>query len=287
MGWLRTAVASGAPSAVSGASNSRHQSLRAGLAALALILLAPAGAVAADMPEFLRGSYSPSYTRWDGLYFGAQLGVANADTDFSKATSDFVSYSLRETTLEKEVRPSDWSVLPSQIAHGRSYGAFLGYNFQWDQLVVGAEVAYNRASGLDSSVLDGMTRVVAPSNGTDTVSVGGQASMKLQDYATFRARAGYAVGQFLPYAFIGGAVGQFDYKRDLILIVTGVDNGSFTLSDGKNNAIVAGFTTGLGMDVALTPNVFLRGEWEFVGFVPVHGIRANINTARAGLGMKF
>jgi hypothetical protein len=63
MGWPRTAVASGAASAVSDASNNRHRGLRAGLAALALILMAPAGAVAADMPEFLRGSYSPSYTR--------------------------------------------------------------------------------------------------------------------------------------------------------------------------------------------------------------------------------
>jgi hypothetical protein len=99
MGCPRTSVASGAASAVSGASNSRHQSLRAGLAALALILLAPAGAVAADMPEFLRGSYSPSYTRWDGFYVGAQGGKTFGTADFSNSTASMISYILANTEL--------------------------------------------------------------------------------------------------------------------------------------------------------------------------------------------
>jgi hypothetical protein len=42
----------------------RHgRGLRAGLAALTLILMAPPVAVAADMPDFLRGAYTPTYTR--------------------------------------------------------------------------------------------------------------------------------------------------------------------------------------------------------------------------------
>ena len=41
------------------------------------------------------------------------------------------------------------------------------------------------------------------------------------------------------------------------------------------------------MDVAILPNVFLRGEWEYVGFAQVGGIRTNINTGRVGIGVKF
>ena len=41
------------------------------------------------------------------------------------------------------------------------------------------------------------------------------------------------------------------------------------------------------MDVALLPNVFLRGEWEYVGFAQVNGIRSSINTGRVGIGMRF
>jgi outer membrane immunogenic protein len=64
-------------------------------------------------------------------------------------------------------------------------------------------------------------------------------------------------------------------------------DASASLSNSKNNAIVAGFVGGLGMDVALLPNVFLRGEWEFVAFAPVSGIRANLNTVRVGIAVKF
>ena len=38
-------------------------------------------------------------------------------------------------------------------------------------------------------------------------------SIKLIDYGTFRGRAGYAFGQFLPYAVLGGAVGRFNYTN--------------------------------------------------------------------------
>jgi opacity protein-like surface antigen len=178
-------------------------------------------------------------------------------------------------------------VLPSQLAHGRSYGGFVGYNLQWDQLVLGGEIAYNRASGMDPSAADAIRRVVSPSVGTDTVTVGGTASIKLNDYGTARARAGYAMGQFLGYGFVGVAVGRFDYSRDLFLTVTGADNGSYALSDSKKNAIVAGWTTGLGVDVAVTPNVFVRGEWEFNAFTSVGGIKFSTNTARVGVGMRF
>ena len=165
-----------------------------GICAAAGLLLAALPvhrAVAADWP----GNPPPVSSsgngpmRWDGIYFGGQLGVANADTDFSNTTASFVSFSLRETALQNQVQPSNWAVMPSQIAHGRSYGAFLGYGMQWDQLVLGAEIAYNRASGLDPTAVAAMTRIVTPSVGTDTETVGGTESIKLNDYASFRARA--------------------------------------------------------------------------------------------------
>jgi opacity protein-like surface antigen len=257
-----------------------------------MLLAAPVGqAAAADwLDDTLRGSSGSSNNapmRWDGIYFGGQLGVANSDTDFSSATRDFVSFSLRETALQNQIQPSNWAVMQSQVAHGRSYGAFLGYNMQWQELVLGGELAYNRASGVDPSAFGTITRVVAPSSGTDTVTITGQGSMKLNDYASFRARAGYAMGQFLPYGFVGAAAARFDYSRNLNMTVSGGDNGTFSLSDGKSNAIVAGFVTGLGLDVAVTPNVFVRAEWEYAAFAPISGIRTGLNTGRVGVGVRF
>jgi len=305
MGWLRTSVASGAPSAISGAPHGRHRDSsrrgrgpRAGLAALALILLAPAGAVAADMPDFLRGSYTQTYGRWDGINVGVQVGASNMNTDFGNSTSGLIAYILRNTEVEDQFSPSTWTTVPPDTTNGRQYGAFIGYNWQWDQLVLGMDAAYNRLSSLNAFSGDTITRqvVTTPDNVNNLLTITAQSSLKLVDYATVRARAGYAMGQFLPYATIGAAVGRFNYANTATVHNVGTPpSGSLilpfdvtnTLSNGKDNAIVGGFEVGLGMDVAVLPNVFLRGEWEFVAFAPVGGSRASMNTGRVGVGMKF
>jgi opacity protein-like surface antigen len=284
------------------AARRRRRRLRAGVAMLAAILLAPA-AVAADLSDYsiLRGSYSDRfsasrYSRWDGVNFGVQLGLTSMDTDFGNSTSQLVAYILRNSTLESEASPSSWTALPHNITNSRNYGAFLGYSTQWEQLVLGIDAAYNRPSSMQASASDSISRRVTTSDGvTHDVTITAQSTMKLVDYATLRMRAGYAVGQFLPYAFVGGAVGRFNYTSSAT--VTSDETppaptppftfGPITQSNNKDNAVVGGFTVGLGMDVAVLPNVFLRGEWEFVGFAPANGIRSAINTGRVALGVKF
>lgn len=203
----------------------RAKLLRVTIALCSLVMAASADrALAADWP--LRGSLEPSYVRWDGWQFGVEAGYSNLTT------------------------------LASNTTNGPVFGAFLGYNIQWDQLVVGFDVAYKYPSVLDSST--------------------GTAQFKLVDYAPLRARAGYAFGQFLPYAVLGVAVGRFNYA-DLV-------SGTFI---GKDNAFNAGFVAGLGVDWAVTPGVFLRAEWEFVAFATLNGTTSQINTGQVGIGVRF
>jgi outer membrane immunogenic protein len=111
-----------------------------------------------------------------------------------------------------------------------------------------------------------------------------------------RARAGYAFGQFLPYAVLGGAVGRFDYTNTST--VTVVQNppgggaastfGPVTQSDSQQGKFGWGRVYGLGLDVAIMPNVFLHGEWETIAFTTnVGGIASSLNTVRAGVGVRF
>jgi outer membrane immunogenic protein len=267
----------------------------AGLASLVLILLAPAGAAAQDG---LRGSFG-SPVRWDGISMGAQLGLTGMNTDFGNSNAALVAFSLRNTTVQQEFQPSNWTTLPSTSTSGRQYGVFLGYTFQSDQLVTGFDVAYNRLSTLETSASDSIARQVTTSDTfVNQVDIVAQSSLKLIDYATMRARAGYAFGQFLPYAMVGGAVGRFNYSTTATTTVSGNSptipppNNVYgpttdTQSNSKNNAITGGFLFGLGMDVAITPNVFLRGEWEYIGFAQLGGIRASLNTGRVGIGVRF
>lgn len=268
---------------------------RAALAALALVLAVPAGASAQD---FLRGSlFNGTATRWDGINFGVQLGLTNMNTGFGDSTSSLVAFALRDTTVENEFMPSTWTTLPSATTNGRQYGAFLGYNIQWDQLVIGFDLAYNRMSSLETSASDSISRMVTTSDTyVNSVTIVALSQLQMIDYATMRARAGYAFGQFLPYVVVGAAVGRFNYANTATTTVSGISTTATpptygpivdTESNSKNDAVVAGALAGLGLDVAVTPNVFLRAEWEYVAFAPVGGIRANINTGRVGIGARF
>lgn len=267
-------------------------------AAFLLLLLTPVAAGAADVSDYvLRGGFSNTAVRWDGVNFGVHAGVSNMDTDFGNSNGQQVAYILRNTIVEAEYAPSGWTTLPGSITNGQSYGAFLGYSSQWEQLVLGVDLAYNRTSGIQSSASDSIARQFATSDGFyNNLTINASSSIKLIDYATFRGRAGYALGQFLPYAIVGVAVGRFNYVTSTNVISSGTDvsggggsdySTNDTLTDAKDNAIVAGFVAGLGLDVAITPNTFVRGEWEFVGFMPVNGIRVNLNTARVGIGVRF
>jgi opacity protein-like surface antigen len=250
-------------------------------------------ATAADWP--LRGSVAPSYARWDGWQVGVQAGFGNMNTDFGTSTSSQIAFILRNSTLENEASPSDWTTLPATSTNGPVFGGFIGYNVQWSELVVGFDLAYNHPSIFQTSVGDSINRIVTTSDGvTNDVTISAQSMIKLVDYATLRARAGYAFSQFLPYAVIGFAAGRFNQATGVTVTVIQTPPagpptqfGPVTAGSSKDNAIVGGVAAGLGIDWAVTPNVFLRAEWEYITFAPVNDIRTNINTGQVGVGLRF
>jgi outer membrane immunogenic protein len=277
----------------------RAPRLAFGIALLTIIVAAPADGVrAADLfDDFttLRGTVSGGRVRWDGFQLGGQIGYVAAQTDFSNATRDGVQQILRQSTLEDEDVPSSWPVLGSKDNTGRSYGGFIGYNWELDSVVVGIDAAYNYTAGITTQ--DGPTtlrRIVTLSNGgVNDVTITGRASLTMHDYATLRARAGYPMGQFMPYAFLGAAVGRFDYStRTTVRVIqdpSGTPSvyGPFTESERKTNAVTAGVTTGLGVDIAILPNMYLRAEYEFNAFMEIAGILPITHTGRVGLGFRF
>ncbi len=235
----------------------------------------------------LRGTLDTGSVSWDGFYFGGSFGIGNSNVDFGDSAHDLIAFMLRNTVLQNEQAPENWTTLGNQVGHITSYGGFFGYNMVWDGLVLGGEAAYNHMSGGATTASDSMTRRVTLSTGTDTVSIAASSSIQLKDYVTFRARVGYIYDEFLPYAYLGVAVGRFDYLTSVTLAVSGTDNYINTDSNGKNDAISAGLDVGLGVDWALTSNLFLRGEWEYLAYAPISGIRYTANIARAAVGVKF
>ena len=113
-------------------------------------------------------------------------------SDFGSAASSLVAYALRNTTLESEFAPENWTTLPHNTTNSQQYGFFIGYNVDWgDRLVLGVDAAYNRALSLNASASDTLARRVTTSDGaTHNVIINASSALRLIDYATARARAG-------------------------------------------------------------------------------------------------
>ena len=121
--------------------------------------------------------------------------------------------------------------------------------------------------------------------------------MRLTDFGSLRLRGGYAVGSFLTYGFVGVAMGQADINRradaDLFYLYVGsqiprkpnIGPVHDSLSDDANAHFIYGYSGGLGVDMMLFANLFLRAEWEYMRFTAP--VDTTINTVRAGIGYKF
>ena len=268
-------------------------------------LLACAPAAFAD-DDALRGSLpvGPAmFPRWSGFYFGGDAGFGTASGDFSKTTAGPIAFVLRESALENDIGPSSWPVLGGGNNSRAMFGGFVGYNMQWQDLILSLEGDYRQASFSVNASNNPISRVTPPDSGGNTylVNLAGAGSVDDLNYGTLRARAGWIVGNFMPYGFFGLAVGVAN--TSVSATVSGIEYAagsnstctvalpcvpfSFTGTSGRTSQVLVGFSVGGGLEVALTRNIFVRGEYEFVQFAPVSGITLDISSAHVGAGFKF
>ncbi|MDR3469125.1 MAG: outer membrane beta-barrel protein [Xanthobacteraceae bacterium] len=283
------------------------------------------GAWAADLPDLsdlpvLRGGITDGLSRssvnWQGAYVGGQVGYTSANMDFSNATSSLASQMLQNSILQSII--SEWTVMGKSSPTSTSFGGFVGYNAQWDDAVLGIEANYSHFSGLKGVSAGSVGPLsVTPAGETPPpnhtyvyhVAMNGSATAQVTDAMTFRGRAGYAVGNFLPYVFGGIAVGRVNYSRNVALddtiydwlttttVVnqTPVTNTTFAGSSTQTplsaadsgTAYAYGYTAGFGLETMLWGGLFARGEYEYIKFTSIKNIGITTNTVRGGLGYKF
>ena len=245
---------------------------------------------------------APKYTRWAGFYAGGQIGQSSTEMNFAGATESLVAHILRNTALEDQQSPSEWVVLGKANPSGISYGLFAGYNVQFSDVIVGVDLHYNRSSFSASAPVTPIGRIVTVNGVEYDVDIGGSASMRITDYGAARLRAGWIVGNFLPYATAGFAVGRADITRSaevsgtqtVVCTAPGDPPGcgvptpfGESISESKDAHFIYGWSAGGGVDVLLMPNFFVRAEFEYMSFTRAQGIKADIGTARVGAGFKF
>ena len=108
-------------------------------------------------------------------------------------------------------------------------------------------------------------------------------------------------GSFMPYAFVGFVVGRADIAKSVTVTETQFSDTtaqqtaspgplpscSLTDSDSRANQFIYGYSAGLGLDMALTPNIFSVASIEYIQFVGLGGTNLYLNTLRVGGGLKF
>ena len=234
---------------------------------------------------------------WAGFYGGVHAGVTIGEADSGALASPLANQALPNSSMT--------DLLASTINFrrvnktGSSYGAFMGINWLWDDVVLGFEADYTRSNieANSSSGPYGLSRI----QGTEQqiVNSTSTARAKISDWATLRGRVGWAAGYFMPFLTAGVAFGNMDTRastsgtwerRDATvppapfpLLASGTLNGSV-----GRRGIAYGGAFGGGIDMQLIPNTFLRAELQHVFFAS-GGSRPSIsiNTARVAGGLKF
>ena len=259
------------------------------------------GAQAADLPDLpiLRGSYTEGLTRskvnWQGFYAGGQAAYGSSDENFSGSNATMLDALLDHNVIQ-QMQVSQWNLgLGKNSTRSSAYGGFAGYNWQWDDVIVGVEANYmhGRFGGKSSASKELVSGTALTDGFFHDVRVDSSAAISISDMATFRGRAAFAWGCFLPYVFGGFALGNADITRSVTVFdaVSATINGPFTslatltATDAVHNHLVYGYTLGMGVDINLVGGLFMRGEWEYVRFTS--SVDTSINTVRAGLGYKF
>jgi opacity protein-like surface antigen len=240
-----------------------------------------AAAQAADLPDLpaLRGGFTDGLTsrvNWQGFYAGGQVSYGRVT---SKA--DGISNSDLQATFFPPPNVNYlWKPLGMARSNDGGFGAFGGYNAQFEDVVVSFEGNYIH-DGFRSTTT-GVGLVYLPDNVTVLSSTNSTAVVRLSDFGSARVRGGYAIGCFLPYAFVGYGVGSQTVDRS-ISAVPGPVRPAWT--NDSHSKLVYGYSAGFGLDVMVTGGLFARAEYEYRRVTS--NIESNINTVRLGLGYRF
>jgi outer membrane immunogenic protein len=296
--------------------------------AIGLLIATACPALAADYDDsWVRGAQvigaAPTppprlYRIWAGVYGGAQVGEDFNGVDFRQVpTGPIQSAISQDAILTILAAPAaGMPALPQVNTHSPSYGAFIGYNWQIDDVVFGAELNINR-SGLHQTAVNSVTRSYWVNNGGNlydtSLYTNTQGNVDMSDYLTMRGRLGWAFGNFLPYIAAGVAFGQVDSSRTVNIGYSGVCanitsttcnlagfngnpppppvyqtiGGNYPFADLSHGKYQLGFDAVVGMDYMVTRNIFVRGEFEYINFQYPSDIRLSTLSTRIAAGLRF
>lgn len=238
------------------------------------------GAQAADLP-ILRGalpdSYGPRVVNWEGFYIGGQVQYGSV----TSKPSPTINSDLQSTFVPSSGPGYNWLGLGTAQDNRIGYGGFVGYNSQWDDVVIGVEANYIHSGYNALTTSTGYL----PLNSLPVTSTAlSSAQIQSSDFGSARIRAGYAIGAFLPYLYAGAGFGNQTVVREISANPGPVPTPTLRSYDSQSK-LVYGYSAGAGVDVMLAAGLFMRVEYEYQRITSA--VETTAHSARAGLGYKF
>jgi outer membrane immunogenic protein len=222
-----------------------------GAACIAGLIAMPA-AHAADLPSMKSAPAAPVVVdnSWTGFYLGLEGGANFQNTDWNTtalATGFLVDPSSNLAKLNS--------------TYGR-VGGLIGYNWQFNQFVVGLEgdIAGDFGNGKSSIGLPGTVGPIGGVNAPSADSIKAQSDFD----ASIRGRLGFlATPSTLLYATGGVAFLDLKYSANC----PGVGNSWCNAPDNASSSNVrVGWTIGAGIEQRLGGNWSIRGEYRYSDF---------------------
>ena len=243
---------------------------RFGLTLLGLMALV-GSAAAADMPVKVpvKAPVVVPLYNWTGFYVGGNVGYSWGKQDNSLVTGGVTVFTN------------------SDSINGIIGGGQIGYNWQFNQIVLGVEADFQGSGqkGDGTFTLAAHQRHLSPISPASTIAY----TDKLDWFGTVRGRIGYAFDRWLPYVTGGWAYGHGSMSGSS----TG---GIVTTFSGSNN--YSGWTVGGGLEYAFMDHWSAKAEYLYINFgngptiaiTPVLNLvsgRMTDNIARLGINYKF
>jgi outer membrane immunogenic protein len=241
----------------------------------------------------------PAIYNWTGFYVGGNVGGAWSAGDVNYTVPPSLTGGAPDTPQGDAGLAALAGAHTHVSASGFTGGVQAGYNLQFNNIVVGAEVDFNARSLNNSSDQQALSGTLVP--WVDTIHT----SIKTDWLLTARPRLGVAWNQVLLYVTGGLAVTQLKTFQSQF----NTDNSAtLTYAESVSNSETrAGWVVGGGLEYALSNHWSVKGEYLYTDFGSVsstgmtnpnfiglprfisftHTFDLHENIARAGINYKL